>query len=70
MPEHSPPKRQRPKWACVIHDLGDDLGWAISAWCDFPRPARRFGAAIATAITAHAFGAPEVVDSIVYMFLN
>lgn len=42
--------RRRPRWACRIHDLGDDLRWALGAWCDFPRPLRRaFAASIALA---------------------
>lgn len=65
MPEQSTPERQRPRWACAVHDLGEDLRWAISAWCDFPRPARRFIAAITTTVTAHAFGAHDAVSSIV-----
>lgn len=66
--EHTPIERQRPRWACCIHNFGDDLHWAISAWCDFPRPARRFAAAITTTVTAHAFGAQDAVSSIVATF--
>ena len=57
--------RTRPRWARVIHNFGDDLRWAVSAWCDFPRPARRVAAAVCTTAAAHTFGARDAVDSIV-----
>lgn len=57
--------RQRPRWARVVHNFGDDLRWAISAWCDFPRPARRLTAAIFATAAAHTFGATEAVVSII-----
>lgn len=44
--------RRRPRSARAVHNLGDDLRWAISAWCDVPRPARRLTAGIVTAAAA------------------
>ena len=67
--EHSSP-RQRPKWACRIHDLGDDLHWAVSSWCDFPRPARRFVAGVIAAVGAHGLGASEAASSVVSALLG
>ena len=63
--EQTNTQRRRPRWACVIHNFGDDLRWAVSGWSDFPRPARRFVGAMATAVAAHSFGAQDVVASIV-----
>ncbi len=63
--EHSQHERQRPHWASAIHNFGDDLRWAVSGWCDFPRPARRFVGGLTTTVAAHAFGAQDVVASIV-----
>lgn len=64
--EHLTPNgRARPRWACRIHDLGDDLHWSISAWCDFPRPVRRATAAAITAVGARVTGADDAIISIV-----
>ena len=68
--EHAPIERQRPRWACCIHNFGDDLHWAISAWCNFPRPARRFAGGVVTTVAAHAFGAGELANSVVTNLLG
>jgi len=60
-----PVDRQRPRWACVIHDLGDDLRWALGAWCDFPRPIRRVTAVVLTAVGGHIAGADQAIESLV-----
>lgn len=57
--------RERPRWARTIHNLGDDLRWALSAWCEFPRPIRRTFAACTTAIGGWAIGADDVIGTIV-----
>ena len=46
MNQRTSTERQRPRWACFVHNLGDDLRWALSAWCDFPRPVRRVSTAL------------------------
>lgn len=56
--------RARPAWACRIHDLGDDLRWALGAWCDFPRPVRRITAAAITAAGAQLTGADDAIVSL------
>jgi len=62
---HTQTQRTRPRWARFIHDFGDDLRWAVSAWCDFPRPARRMATAMFTTAAAHTFGVPDAVASVV-----
>ena len=61
----TPTTRQRPRWARAIHNFGDDLRWAVSAWCDFPRPARRVFTATVTAVAAHTVGVGDAVATIV-----
>ena len=56
--------RARPRWACAIHDLGDDLRWALAAWCDFPRPIRRVSAAVIATIGGRLLGAGELVSAL------
>ena len=65
MNEHTQTQRQRPRWARAVHNFGDDLRWAISTWCEFPRPARRFAAAVFSIGAAHMFGAKDAVASII-----
>ena len=65
MNEHTQTQRQRPRWARTVHNFGDDLRWAISTWCDFPRPARRLAAAVFTTAAAHTLGAKDAVASII-----
>ena len=57
--------RARPRWARVIHNLGSDLNWAISGWCNFPRPVRRATAAAVTTAAAILFDADDVVRTAV-----
>jgi len=61
----SPADRARPRWARVVHDLGDDVNWAMSAWCDFPRPIRRATAVLVTAVGGRIVGADEAIASLV-----
>jgi len=61
---HPKPERDRPAWARTIHDLGDDLNWAVSGWCDFPRPVRRCTAAVVAAAGGHLVGVNEFVASV------
>lgn len=63
-------ERTRPKWARRIHDLGDDLSWALSAWCHFPRPVRRMTAVAATSIGGWFIGADDAIASITRVILE
>lgn len=65
MGDQSIEPRERPTWARVIHDLGDDLNWAISGWCDFPRPVRRVTAVVFAAAGGQFFGVNDLVASLV-----
>lgn len=60
-----PHERQRPRWARRIHYLGADLQWALSAWCDFPRPIRRGTAATVAALGGHVVGIDDTIISVV-----
>jgi len=57
--------RARPRWARVVHNFGDDLRWACSGWCGFPRPVRRTFAAMVTAAGGWLVGADELIAGIV-----
>jgi hypothetical protein len=59
--------RIRPRWARVLHNLGDDLRWALSAWCDFPRSVGRVAATVLTAATGWVVGADDVVAELISM---
>lgn len=58
-------ERSRPGWARVLHNFGDDLRWMCSGWTDFPRPVRRFTAAICTAAGGRLLGTDDAVASII-----
>jgi hypothetical protein len=57
--------RTRPRWATCIHNFGDDLRWACSGWCGFPRPVRRSAAAVLTAASGWVVGADELIAGLV-----
>lgn len=63
-------QRQRPRWARAIHYLGEDLRWALSAWCDFPRPVTRLTAAAVSAFGAFAFGLDDSLHGLLALFTD
>lgn len=68
--ERSPDTRTRPRWARCIHDFGDDLRWACSGWCGFPRPVRRGAAAVLTAAGGWVVGADDLIAGVVDAMVN
>jgi len=70
MNAHHTPERERPTWARTIHDLGDDLNWAISGWCDFPRPVRRCTAAVVAAAGSQLVGVNDLVASLAQVIVD
>ncbi len=58
------PERQRPRWARLIFNVGDDLRWALSAWSNFPRPVGRLAAAGLSAGAAYLFGVDDSIHAL------
>ena len=65
MNQRTSTERQRPRWACFVHNLGDDLRWALSAWCDFPRPVRRVSTALFSTGAAWVLGVDDALSQLV-----
>ncbi len=63
-------ERTRPRWARCIHNLGDDLCWAVSAWCHFPRPVRRLTAVATTSIGGWLLGADDALAAVTTVLLE
>ena len=53
-----------------IHNLGDDLTWALSAWCNFPRPVRRITAIVTTSVGGWIVGADDAIGSIAQVLIE
>lgn len=62
--------RARPRWARCIHNFGDDLRWACSGWCGFPRPIRRGAAAVFTTAGGWIVGADDLIAGVVEAIVN
>lgn len=57
--------RARPRWACVIRHLGEDLCWACNGWSDFPRASRRTFATLTGATAGWLFGIDDVATQLI-----
>ena len=62
--------RARPRWACAIRYLGEDLCWACNGWSDFPKASRRTFATVTGATAGWLFGIDDAATQLIELIAH